>query len=341
MKEDNNMRLLILLSFIAFVMLITSCENPYEGEGSHWTEEWIATMNLDGSEVAYLFKNDGAIPFFVTDLQNPEQEKIILSYQDWVEIMNTDGTERDTIIYNVGNVVNLNRERTRMLLEFSGDIYLANVDGSELTNMTDTPEVIERDVSFFPYDGKILYNYHFNINDSLRKRVVAYKDIVVMEEIAILESEGLGFIGYGLPILDDYDNVFLRIGNGVLNPTTGLYKTDLLGNNVEFIKSGAVNDIVYNYFSIVAFSLSDTLYFYDVINENLNQWGYIGSNCKPIFSNDGNWLFVGSVAYRLSKVINWQSGEEITFDLETNYPSFNNNDTRVVCRLNRYHPEDF
>jgi hypothetical protein len=109
-RNIKNMQFMKSLMILLLLLLLTSCFD-YSDEGKYWTEEWTATMNIDGSEINYLLKG-AQTPFFVADLSNPGQEKVIIDGYTSVSFLNEDGTLGDYVLTSVGNIVEISQDRT-------------------------------------------------------------------------------------------------------------------------------------------------------------------------------------------------------------------------------------
>ncbi len=113
-----------ILLALAFMHILTSCEFE-DNEGKYWSENWIATMNIDGSEVEYLYYGRADLLY--------NGEYIIFSTRDSIMTIDRDGTE--VVINRDGFDVKQVTE-DKIVLYGASDIHLMDIDGSNLTNMT-------------------------------------------------------------------------------------------------------------------------------------------------------------------------------------------------------------
>jgi hypothetical protein len=137
--------------FLIVICVIIGC-NPTE-EMYH-SNYWISIANLDGSEVKKIIRGAGT-PYFVQDLNNPDLEKILIEYDYKIELIDLDGTNRITVSDKYWKIKDFNRERSKMLVD-GYDLYLCNVDGTELINLTENIDGYCTDPTF-SYDEKAVY----------------------------------------------------------------------------------------------------------------------------------------------------------------------------------------
>lgn len=132
------MKKIQIIIILLTTIYLFSCTNPYEGEGD-WQEDWIATINSTGDSLNYIEKGNPRVQFI------PNTTKIMLRGGDSITIMNFDGTGKETIIDSIGGGSGLpciSRDGTKLTFS-NGDIYIMNIDGSNLTNLTNTSDIIE------------------------------------------------------------------------------------------------------------------------------------------------------------------------------------------------------
>ncbi len=176
----NSFKIIILPLFIIILITLVGCDfklynDPEVDEGA-WREDFIATMNIDGSDVQLLQSQHqtsfaGARPFFVRDLAgNYDDEVILLDFSNRIDIISLDGEYRRTIIDSLGGVQYFNQDRTKMLLEKDGEIYICNVDGTRLINLTNTPNVYDRSPSFSYDENSVTYSTgNWDVNYCINK----------------------------------------------------------------------------------------------------------------------------------------------------------------------------
>ncbi len=190
MKKINRIKFVIIICLVLILFGCLKLDFSTHKEGE-WSEPFIATFDIDGSGVELLISThnnsfSGARPYLVTDLSGEEDDVILLDLFDRIDLVSLDGSDRRTILDTLGNVEYFNQEKTKMLLAFNRDIYLCNVDGSGLKNITNTPEIYESDPSFSYNELSILYtvNSYANIENTSK----IYKYTILTHETTLLRS---------------------------------------------------------------------------------------------------------------------------------------------------------
>jgi len=156
----------IIQIFVIFLLstLLTSCFNPYEGEGG-WQEDWIAIINSNGDSLNYIIKERAENIQFT-----PDNKKIIVNREEkGIWTMSLDGTDYKaltdsllvhfalpSICTDISGCTRITFAAYSTEKSFS-DIYIMNIDGTNLQNLTNTPEVRDRYPHFFPNGDSIVY----------------------------------------------------------------------------------------------------------------------------------------------------------------------------------------
>ncbi len=166
----KSFKIIIIALFIIIIILLAGCDfklynDPEVDEGA-WREDFIAIMNIDGSDVELIqsqhqnYFAGARRPYFVKDLAgNSEEEVILLDFQDKIDIMSLDGENRRTIIDSLGGVQYFNQDRTKMILLHNGKVYLSSVDGSKVEKISLSSITRGYNPSFAKDEETILYNY--------------------------------------------------------------------------------------------------------------------------------------------------------------------------------------
>jgi hypothetical protein len=171
----KSLRVSKVVFLFAILILVVGCElkwdEPEVGEGA-WPEEFIATMNIDGSDVQLIQSQNqtsfaGARPYFVRDLAgNYDDEVILLDFKNRIEIMSLNGEYRRTIIDSLGGVKYFNQDRTKMIVNHDQKVYFCSVDGSEVKKVS-LDYVSSRYPSFSFDENSILYSYSISYESTL------------------------------------------------------------------------------------------------------------------------------------------------------------------------------
>ncbi len=335
------MRFIKSLAILLLLLLITSCYD-YSDEGKYWYEEWTATMNIDGSEIDYLLKG-AQTPFYVADLSNPGQEKIIMSSSNSVYSLNPEGTLWEGILLDVGNIVEISQDRTKMVMEYNYDIYVANVDGSNLIQITNTPDIREHDASISADNSQIVYSRYIN-NQDVRSETLFIYDLTNNTETELIREENDNYINISDKCIVS-DKVFYLISSSPDVKPDGLYCYDIItGIDSLVYNDNSLVDIITDYEnSVYLLQASRTLLQID-INSYDSQVLYIEPtqryyNALVLDPSKENICLCDSGGFALMYFL--QTGDFINFGHELGKVSFNKNSTRIISMIERRHPDDF
>ncbi len=335
------MRYIKSFVILVLLLLLTSCFD-YSDEGKYWSEEWTATMNIDGSEIDYLFAGGGS-PFYVADLSNPEQEKIIISGFSSVYSLNSEGTLWEGILLGVGNIVEISQDRTKMVMEYNYDIYIANVDGSNLIQITNTPDIREHDASISTDNTKLVYSRSI-YNQEVRSGALLIYDLTNNTETELIREENDNYINISDKCIVS-DKVFYLISSTPDVKPDGLYCYDIItGIDSLVYNDSSLVDMITDYDnSIYLLQASRTLLQID-INSLDSQVLFIESTQRAysylvLDTSKENICLCGSQEYPLMYFM--QTGDYVKFDRQSGKVSFNKNSTRLISKTQRQHPYDF
>ncbi len=335
------MRFIKSIAILLLLLLLTSCFD-YSDEGKYWSEEWTATMNIDGSEIEYLAKGGGP-PFYVADLDNPGEEKVIIDNYISVSYLNDDETFGDNILTDMGNIVEISQDRTKMLMEYNLDIYIANVDGSNLIQITNTPDIREHDASISADNTKLVYSRSI-YNQEVRSGALLIYDLTNNTETELIREENDNYINISDKCIVS-DKVFYLISSTPDVKPDGLYCYDIItGIDSLVYNDSSLVDMITDYDnSIYLLQASRTLLQIDM-NSFDSQVLFIEStqryyNDLVLDPSKENICLCDSEAYPLMYFI--QTGDYVKFDRQSGKVSFNKNSTRLISKTQRQHPYDF
>jgi len=329
----------ITISWIIFLstVLITGCPEIIVQPETQIVV-WIATLDINGDNLEYICKSEGAIPNFVPDLENPGEELILLDYGNRIDCIKQDGTERRTIIDSIGSLYNFSQDKTKMLLNYEGEIYIANVDGTGLENITNTDDIIELDPSFSNDNQYVVYCYT-NIVDSLR--VIAIYDINENTSSTILEENYSEWMYYVSPVINNNWLYFGQNDPDYLN-TDGLYKMDLISQEKITIDYGHIHsNVIFSLNEKISFRNSYILKIYNINGNEIIDLGEHSYISKPNFNFTGEKLAIESLiidtsTYENYNILDNYSQDEVS---HTDYTlDFNLSSTKVVMNVKRYYP---
>ncbi len=152
-----NYMLRYLFIFVILVgLILTSCENPYADEEGYWVYS-LSIINADGTGFTQL-STEVTKGFFT-----PDGTKIIGGSSHNLWSINIDGSNFVVLNDSLGN----SRELTfrpdgeKMVLSsndyYDADLYLMDIDGSNIQNLTNTTLIAETKPQFSPDGNFILY----------------------------------------------------------------------------------------------------------------------------------------------------------------------------------------
>ncbi|MBI9031502.1 hypothetical protein JEZ13_05835 [bacterium] len=306
-------KIMISILLIVIIILVVGCDfklynEPEVGEGN-WREDFIATMNIDGSDVQLIQSQHqtsfaGARPYFVRDLAgNYDDEVILLDFASRIDIMSLDGEYRRTIIDSLGGVQYFNQDRTKMLLEKDGEIFICNVDGTELSNLTNTPYKNEGSSSFSYDERSIIYTV--NTSDMNNDISEVHKHILMTNEVIVVfrHEEPI------LPSISTWITNSAEIASGTISYKFNM--SDSSGNTPsinKLIKYNIHNNIVEEICTNLSFvKYSNSKYFLaykweggflvnlqagDIIQLDINSGDPMFS-----FSSDDRYLMINEIIY--------------------------------------------
>uniref|UniRef100_A0A7V2ZIF6 TolB protein n=1 Tax=Ignavibacterium album TaxID=591197 RepID=A0A7V2ZIF6_9BACT len=129
----------------------------------------IFVMNIDGGDLTFI--KNGSFPVFSPDGKKILYQKFIPPYDNGLYIMNTDGTE-DKLLSLIPFQTNPRFSPDGSRIIFSKfttnfDIYLINIDGSNLINLTNS-DTEETQPVFTPDGSRIVFTQYDNITNTMK-----------------------------------------------------------------------------------------------------------------------------------------------------------------------------
>ncbi len=315
----NSFKIIILPLFIIILITLAGCDfklynDPEVDEGA-WREDFIATMNIDGSDVQLLQSQNqtsfaGARPYFVRDLAgNYDDEVILLDFANRIDIMSLDGEYRRTIIDSLGGVQYFNRDRTKMILLHDGKVYLSSVDGTEVEKIS-IDSVSQCSSPSFSFDEKsILYNYTVvDENTTIELGLIEYNiltngSLVILN--TIIQEDPLYNASYHYARrVNDYTILYRYsykiIENEEIVRIHNLRKHDLINNNIDILTEGYIQLKYSNLNGFVVFERGNDRNEYLLNIETLSIILFDTSvyNINDIsFSSDDRYLLMNEIIY--------------------------------------------
>ncbi|PID28755.1 MAG: hypothetical protein CSB55_03130 [Candidatus Cloacimonadota bacterium] len=334
-----NKKIFILLLLSAIVLFITSCDSTKPQ--NTFSENWIAVANIDGTDLQYLCRGNETT-YFVPDLENPEQELLMLDCYTHVDLMNLDGSDRRTIIDSVGSIYRFSADRTKMLLNRDGEIYIANTDGTEFKNLTGTPDQYEGDPAFSIFEDAVIFKSS-DIADSIS--YIASIDLVSLQRKVIFFEHYDGYMYYVSPVfINESTVIFGQYYSDILN-TNGLYSVNINTGYKKLIDVGyTFSKMIYNRNeNLFAYIISDeftVLKHYNPMTDKVFEYARCDNRLIPNFNRDGTLLAVNLNVYD-TETIEMYNILKNYFD-EANSTDrtidFNVSSEKAVMRLSRIFP---
>ncbi len=336
------MRFIKSIAILLLLLLLASCFD-YSDEGKYWTESWIATTNIDGSEREFLIQWGGT-PYYVADLDNPGEERIIIDAFHAVLSLNEDGTVGDYVLTDVGNIVEISQDRTKMVMVYNYDIYVANVDGTGLRNITNTTDIWEHDASISADNTKLVYSRYI-YNQEVRSETLLIYDLMENTETELMRVDNItDFSVNNTCIVSNKVYYYFKFSVSETKPK-GLYCIDIdTGIDSLVYNDSSLVDMITDYEnSVYLLQASRTLLQLD-INSLDSQVLYIEPTQRSysylvLGPSKENICLCGSQKYPLMYFI--QTGDYVKFDRQSGKVSFNKNSTRLISTTQRQHPYDF
>ena len=332
--------ILVFLLILLLAILITSCELVVPPETT--SEEWIAIVNIDGTDLQYICRGDET-PYFVPDLENPEQELLMLDCITHIDLMNTDGSNRRTVIDSVGSIYRFSDDKTKMLLNRDGEIYIANTDGTALQNLTSTPDIWERDPSFSPSEKRVIYH---TINFSDSTSFIATIDLVTFQHQILTEEPHTSdyWMRFVSPVFSDESNILFGQHYTDTLHTDGLYSYNIDNVEKKLIDPGYISKrITYcknkNRVTYAIYGESSFLKHYDLITDIIVEYGVCDRFLKPNLNREGTLLVVNSNIYNTETIEMYDVLKFYEDDADAiNTVDFNKFSINVVMALHRSFP---
>ena len=296
-----------ILLFISLLYLLFGCSDSPE---PMW-EDAIFIIDDDGNNVTYIADGSpGSIQFAPDDLK-----LIINRGPSGIWSMNTDGSEYKAIIDSISGGSSLPSiyvdSLGHTLIAFaSGDIYIMNMDGTNLQNLTNTPDVQEGYPNF-SFDGsQIVYTTR---QDSINS-------IFIMDANGANKSEVISnstkYYLYSYPIFNaNGDTIFYKY----IGQPRGLYSINVDGTNNTLLYEGYVG---YTFPSIAAdgtkivFYVSNDIF---IMNGDGTDITRLAEGGSPMISSNGEKIVFGGV-----KIMN-SDGSGLTKLEYGGQPSFSHN----------------
>jgi len=278
-------------------MLFLACNPTTQVDNE--VQEWIAISDIDGNNLQYVCRHYGEDLYFVPDLDNPGEEIILLDCSVRIDVMNLDGTNRHTIIDSLGSIANFSADRTKMLLREDGEIYMVNVDGTDLVNLTKTPEIGEYYAAFTKNCEKVVFSRKEDDKASIAVLNLSTSYLEVVYEFNI-NADRYNVFGIERPTFIDENKIIFNLSVFYADDNqedfTKLQIIDLNSGNIDLIyENSIISTFFYDHNNNLAFIDTESDLLFDisnlVVNYEFNNSGTLGIDIIDVFSETGRYAY--------------------------------------------------
>ena len=316
----------IIFSFLLIISLfITSCDAfLFLALDDHLPRQYyyLSTVDIDGDNYQKLISYFNGPPKFSYD-----DEKIIALDHDGFWKINSDGSSVENMILEFNQVhsryFSISPIDESFVFSDSYDIYMFNINGYELINLTENlNDGIFRYPSFSPDGSKIILSA-ITYTDSLSVRSISEITLndLNINQVFIVESP----IEY--PIYSqDMTKIFFKKTN------TAICMCNYDGSDFQVITGGVIEDQISTGGDFLVFGKSPNIYTYNFINDQLVN---LVEGEFPLVSNDGSKLLYNAydsnhVRHLYATNIDGSSTVEHKRIDDNNYYSFSMSTEKIV-----------
>jgi hypothetical protein len=281
-------RIIFFGLFIITLAVLTGCD-WYAGERIIY-EDWLCTVKTDGTDLNYLRKSVGH-HFVVT----PDSERVILFSTGHIYSMNIDGSDFTTLNDSIGSYlyggtpsVAETPEGTKIVFSNHDDIYKIDLESNELINLTNTPNIHEKD-PFYSHDGtKIAYNTRLDsiITISMMDYDGENKRLIVQ-----YKNPAPYYSLFRCPRFSLNDEKIFYIWAGQGNEINyGLYNVNVNGSNNQYISADVGDCFAFTPDrSKIVFCCYNNIYIMNADGLDLTNLGR-ADYYRPVISSDGSQI---------------------------------------------------
>ncbi|MBN2829785.1 MAG: hypothetical protein JXR56_05650 [Candidatus Cloacimonetes bacterium] len=321
------------------MLLLSSC---LEKEIYRWSDDWVTTMNNDGTSLKYIYR-DAWQPYYVTDFTDNLNEKVVCLIDDGVVSMNPDGSAPVLIIPDIDHIYEVSWDRTMLLLGYDEDIYIARVDGTELLNITNTPNTAENYASFSADASKVVYTQIITKPQTQPLNALILYDIETGKGVSLFSER----FSTGLSIMNKRmvnDLIFFEKAYTDGISKSGVYCYDLSNESISMVYQGkTVSSLVSNY--------CDKLYFPDNDLHSIIELDIPSLNTTEIFHYTDEYysqyptLSLSPtgvdllVTFKYNYILNLNTLDYCQLTGFRSSASFNRIGTKIICLYSRSFPE--
>ena len=278
-----------LFIFVILIgLFLTSCENPYADEGGYWVYS-LSIINTDGTGFTQL-STEVTKGFFT-----PDGTKIIGGSSQSLWSIDLDGSNFVILNDSLGNNEELTFSPDGEKIVFwskdylNADLYLMDIDGSNIQNLTNTLQIAETKPQFST-DGNFILYIKFDRTDMENQIYsICYRDIEGTFENEIVSfTYGIDGLRYYLALWSGSEKIIYAFSGYPAGSEHGIFSVNIDGTDNTQLFQGYISN--YYTFSISQDGSKITFKFDgDIILLNSDGTGLInlGSGGNPIISPNG------------------------------------------------------
>ena len=290
------------LFILITVIFVSSCNIAFPGSGSEPNTIYhLSIVNADGTGLKHLTDKIRSGGIFTPDDQRIMGYSGLIGYSDGIWSINIDGTNlqviNDSIQMSVGFRIHPDGEKIVYVItdNLDTDLYIADIDGTNIENLTNTLNIVEYEPKF-SQDGSLLLNKKkdYTYNDSTLHSI-CYIDIggtINLPIISVFTESGAVFNDFEWAGDNKIMYAYWKYGD-----THGLYSINIDGTNNTLLFEGDVNGIsVCDDGSKIVFIYNSRIW---MINSDGTGLIDLGEGQNPIISSDGEKILFNNDAREL------------------------------------------
>ena len=270
-------RFFILLGII-IVILLVGCE-------SDWYpiyEDWLCTINIDGSDLEYIRNSYGNF------LLSPDRQTLIEYTKNKFYSVSLNDLSSKTLLLNYGDdteeIYNPSMSNTHIAFTHNADIYSLNIENKDTTRLT-LDASLEKNPAFSSDGSKIVYTT-FNSADSVTK-------------VIVMNSDGSN----KNVILEEPHNRYKKHFHFIMNDTAVLYyimfKSGIYTINIDGSNHQCILENVHPYYLTLSPNRDYVIFMSDGYLQKIN----VDGTGHTLLTDTNNWEFDAVISPNGQKIL--------------------------------------